>query len=205
MPGRAEPGRTGTTEGFLAMNRNALHLAALVMAVGLISFASLAFAQHGNAQGSSASSTAGFGLKGIGARLGYVDPEDASGTLAYGFHVDLGQPVRNVNLVPFLEYWKAGALGVDRSDLTLATNVNVDFPLQGGTFVPYLGGGLGWHHIKSDATSGFTGNNLGLHVLGGVKDQVMPNLGLFGELRFSLVDNTDQFKLMGGMTYYFIY
>jgi len=33
----------------------------------------------------------------------------------------------------------------------------------------------------------------------------MPNLGLFGELRFSLVDNTDQYRLMGGMTYYFLY
>jgi len=186
------------------MNRNALHLAALVVTAGLLSLAPLASAQQGTTQSRSSSSNTSFGLRGIGARLGYVDPEDASGTIAYGFHVDLGQPVHSVNLVPLLEYWKAGASGVNKSDLMVGTNVNVDFPLQGGTVIPYLGGGLGWHHVTTDLPE-TSEDKFGFHLLGGVKNQVMPNLGLFGELRFSLVDSTDQFKLMGGMTYYFLY
>ncbi len=191
------------------MKRNALHLAALMVAltaVGLISTVPLASAQ----QRGSASSNSGLGFRGIGARIGYVDPENASGTAALGGHIDLGQFVRNVNLVPFVEYWSAGVAGYDRSDFTVATNVNVDFPLQGGTLIPYLGGGLGLHFLKAELPPGGRlwqddDTKLGLHVLGGVRNQVMPNLGLFGELRFSLVDNTDQYKVMGGFTYYFVY
>ena len=130
------------------MKRNALHLAALMVAlvaVGLISTVPLASAQ----QRGSASSNSGLGFRGIGARIGYVDPENASGTAALGGHIDMGQFVRNVNLVPFVEYWSAGVAGYDRSDFTVDTNVNVDFPLKGGTLIPYVGGGLWLHFLKA--------------------------------------------------------
>jgi len=75
--------------------------------------------------------------------------------------------------------------------------------------IPYLGAGLGLHFLTADVPPGTTGlsddTKLGLHLLGGLRNQVMPNLGLFGEARFSLVDDTDQYKLMGGFTYYFVY
>jgi hypothetical protein len=33
----------------------------------------------------------------------------------------------------------------------------------------------------------------------------MPNLGLFGEVKYNFVSDVNQLKLMGGFTYNFIY
>ena len=186
------------------MNRSAFHLAVLLVALGSLTFGSLALAAQQNATASH-----GLGLQGFGARIGLVDPEDASSTVALGAHVDAGEFVKNVHVMPYVEYWKVGVAGVDTRDFTVATDVNLDFPLQGGTVVPYAGGGLGLHFLHADIPAGFGGDasrtKLGLNIQGGIRNQVMPNLGLFGEVRFSFVDTADQLKVMGGFTYNFIY
>ncbi len=155
----------------------------------------------------------GLGIKGIGARIGFVDPEDASGTLALGVHVDAGTIVRNIHLTPYVEYWSTGvelgSLSADMSDLTLATDVNFDFPLQGTRAVPYLGGGVGLHFLSVDTNipgaDSDSRTRVGLNIQGGVRNQMWPNLGVFGEARYSFVDDANQLKLMGGFTYNFIY
>ncbi len=185
------------------MNRNAFHLAALLAALGFLTFGSLAQAAQQNAPASH-----GLGLQGFGARIGLVDPENASSTVALGAHVDAGEFVKNVHVMPYIEYWKVGVSGVNTRDFTLATDVNLDFPLQGGHVVPYAGGGLGLHFLHADIpVVGGDGSSkkLGLNIQGGIRNQVMPNLGLFGEVRFSFVDTADQLKVMGGFTYNFIY
>jgi len=112
-----------------------------------------------------------------------------------------------------MSYWSVGtdvgAYSADFKDLAFAADVNVDFPLQGGRFTPYLGGGLGLNFLSFDSTvPGVSSNNdtkLGINVLGGMRNDVMPNLSLFGELRYSFVSNANQLKLLGGFTYRFIY
>ena len=155
----------------------------------------------------------GLGIKGIGARIGFVDAEDASSTVAFGVHVDAGTFVRNVHVSPYVEYWSAGAsvngFDVNTSDLTIATDVNLDFPMQGSRITPYLGGGLGLHFLSADAN--FPGGtsqdqtNFGLNIEGGFKNQIMPNLSLFGEAKYTFVSDANQIKFMGGFTYNFIY
>ncbi len=177
---------------------------AAVLGVAVVFLSALCFALR--AQAAEPTESGGLGLKGIGARIGLVDPEDASSTLAYGVHIDAGEFIPHLHLTPLLEYWSAGASGVDRSDLTIGTNVDWDFPVQGAAFTPYLGGGLGLHRLK-DSAPGFdkSVSKLGLNVQGGIRNRIVPNLSLFGEVRFTFVDHTDKFKVMGGFTYDFIY
>ncbi len=185
------------------------NLAARAAALGaaLVFVSALSLASRALAAEPATTESGGMGLKGIGARIGLVDPEDASSTVAYGLHVDAGEIVPHLHLTPLLENWSAGAGGVDRSDLTIGANIDYDFPLSGASFTPYAGGGLGWHHIKATQTGfpDYTNNRLGVNVQGGVRNRIVPNLSLFGELRLTLVEQTDKFKLMGGFTYNFIY
>ena len=188
------------------MNRNGSVVGALIVATGLVSFSVLA--QAAPAPASTASQ--GLGFRGLGARIGFVDPEGGSSTVALGVHIDAGEFVQHVHIMPLVEYWKVGASGADVSDLMIGSDVNVDFPVEGGRVIPYAGGGLGLHFVKvSDpfAPPGFDNSStkLGLNVQGGIKNQVMPNLAIFGELKYSFVTDVNQLKLMGGFTYNFIY
>jgi len=151
----------------------------------------------------------GLGFQGIGGRIGFVDPEGASSTVDLGVHIDAGEFVQHVHILPLAEYWKVGASGVDVRDFMIGTDVNVDFPVEGGRVIPYAGGGLGLHFVKfSDSlfpSADESDTKLGLNIQGGIRNQVMPNLGLFGEVKYNFVSDVNQLKLMGGFTYNFIY
>jgi opacity protein-like surface antigen len=187
------------------MNRTGSLLGALIVASCLIS-------SSASAQTTSKSSTEyrGLGFHGLGARIGFVDPEGTSSTVDLGIHVDAGEFVRHVHVMPLVEYWKVGVSGVDVSDLSIGTDVNVDFPVEGRSLVFYAGGGLGLHMVKVDvpfAPPGYDNSDtkLGFNMQGGVRNQVMPNLAVFGEAKYNFVSDVNQLKLMGGFTYNFIY
>ena len=173
---------------------------------GLALVAVLASTNTAWAQDAAAGSP-GLGIKGVGVRLGLNDPEGASSALMYGVHVDAGEFVRNVHLLPSLEYWSVGVSGADVSDLAVKLAVNFDFPLQDQRMVPYLGGGLGLHRVKADVPGigSDSETKFGLDVQGGARNQFTPNLSLFGELGYTFVSDANQLRLQGGLTYHFIY
>jgi opacity protein-like surface antigen len=175
---------------------------ALVAVAGVASFASTAAAQTARA-----SEDVGLGFKGLGARLGLVDPEGASSTLDLGLHIDAGQIARNIHVAPIAEYWKVGVSGIDLSDLSVGLDLLFDFPLQDSRMTPYAGGGLGLHFVKADDPSGPSDSDskFGLNVQGGIRNDVMPNLAIFGELRYNFVSDFNQLKILGGFTYRFVY
>jgi hypothetical protein len=182
--------------------RSAAGSAALALALAFLA------APAAHAQRTAQRPEESFGFRGIGARAGLVDPEGASSTITFGVHADLGEFIPNLRITPLVEYWSVGVSGFDRSDLLLAANVDWEFPLVGPKVTPYAGGGLGVHRLRADRPSPFSdysNTRLGLHVQGGLRDEVMPNLSLFGELRFTFVEQADNFKLLGGFTYNFIY
>jgi len=185
------------------MNRSAFVLAVGVVAASLAFFAAFASAAPAN------QNQGGMGFQGLGARIGFVDPEGASSTVALGVHIDAGEFVHNVHVVPLVEYWKVGVSGIDVRDLTVGSDINVDFPVEGGRLIPYAGGGLGLHFLHADVPAGSLAEpnhtKLGLNIQGGVKNQVMPNLSLFGEVKYAFVSDENQLKVMGGFTYNFIY
>jgi opacity protein-like surface antigen len=186
------------------MGRTVSRTAAASAALAL--FLVLAPTPAAHAQSTSQRYNDSFGFRGVGASLGLVDPRDASSTIMFGVHTDLGEFIPNLRVTPLLEYWSVSVGDVSRRDLMLATNVDWQFPLVGPKVTPYAGGGLGAHFLKGrPKDSGYTNTRLGFHVQGGLRDEVMPNFNLFGELRFTLVDETDNFKLLGGFTYNFIY
>lgn len=174
--------------------------AAAVLGLGVLAWSA------GPALAAAADQPATLGFKGLGARLGLVDPEGASSTAAFGVHIDAGEFVRHVHLSPLVEYWKVGVGGNDLSDFSLGTDVTVDFPLQNSRIVPYAGGGLGLNWVKlATSTQDIKDTKLGLAMLGGVRNDVMPNFSLFGEVRYNFVSDTNQLKILGGFTYHFIY
>lgn len=189
------------------MSRSLSRAPALGTALALISFFALAGAAMAQQGTTSAPGTdESFGFRGFGARVGLVDPEGASSTLTFGLHANLGEVVPNLRVTPLLEYWSVGVGGTDVSDLLVATNVDWALPLVGPTVTPYVGGGLGLHRLRWDTPlQDESKSRLGLHVQGGIRDQVMPNLALFGEVRFTFVEDADNWKLLGGFTYNFIY
>jgi len=187
------------------MNRNGSVVGALIVAAGLVCFGALAQA----APAPASTTSQGLGFRGLGARIGFVDPEGASSTVALGLHIDAGEFVPHVHIIPLVEYWKVGASGVDVRDVMLGSDVNVDFPVEGGRLTPYAGGGLGLHFVKADDPlvpgASASDTKLGLNIQGGIKNQVMPNLGIFGEVKYNFVSDVNQLKIMGGFTYNFIY
>lgn len=191
------------------MNRISNGTRALVAVLGLVALAAApaAFAQE------SAPREAGLGFQGIGARIGFVDPEGSSSTLGLGVHIDAGQIVKGVHLVPLVEYWSVGTsafgVNIDRSDLAFGGDVVVDFPMQDSRIFPYAGGGLGIHFLGADSNvpgaDNDTRSKLGLNIHGGIRNDIMPNISLFGEARYNFVEDANQLKILGGFTYRFIY
>ena len=183
--------------------------AALTAAAGFTAFAPAALAQTATPPPTSTTRAhteeASLGFKGIGGRIGLVKPEGASSTVDLGFHVDAGEFVHNVHLTPMAEYWKVGVAGLDFKDFAIGTDVTVDFPLQDSRMTPYVGGGLGVHWLSSDAPDLPHDTKLGINAVGGIRTDAMPNLALFGELRYNFVSDVNQLKILGGLTYRFIY
>jgi len=134
------------------MKPSTLRRAGLVSGLALIVAIAAApsFAQE-------ADQSTGLGIKGIGVRLGLNDPEGASSALMYGVHMDAGEFVNNVHIIPSVEYWNVGndvgSFNSDLSDLAFKLGVNFDFPLQDQRMVPYLGGGFGFHRLTPPASS----------------------------------------------------
>jgi outer membrane autotransporter protein len=112
-----------------------------------------------------------------------------------------------------VEYWSVGQdvgpYNADIKDLSFGADVNFDFPLQDSRFTPYAGGGLGMHFLSASSNVPNVPDQdhtkFGFNLQGGIQSDVMPNLAIFGELRYNFVSDANQLKILGGFTYRFIY
>ena len=123
-----------------SLTRRSVRLAALGVALvaitGLAAAAPRAWAQTTSST-SARTEDVSLGFKGMGARIGLVDPEGASSTVDLGVHIDAGEFARNVRLQPLVEYWSVGqdvtiqssTYSVDLKDFSLGADINIDFPL----------------------------------------------------------------------------
>lgn len=154
-----------------------------------------------------------FGLKGIGLRLGYVDPEaDYSGTVLFGAVADMGAVGNNLHAEASVTYWKSDwnygynwigyseSWTISLSDIAIRGGLRYHFPQEG--WAPYAGGGLGvhfytasWETPSGEASwsySGADGTRFGVYICGGAEAELSESLLGSAELmmNFSEVGQT---------------
>lgn len=142
------------------------------------------------------------GFKGIGGRIGYVDPEaDYDGTFTLGLVADLGTWVRQLHWDASLSYWSSGYdfdwtghdYDVTLTDFALRSGVKYHF--IEGPWEPYAGGGLGLHFFSWDAdwphdyrNAEDSDTEFGFYIVGGVEHRFSDQWKASGELQFDWAD-----------------
>ncbi len=119
------------------------------------------------------------GFKGIGGRLGYVDPDGPDGTVLFGVVADLGTWVPKLHWDASIAYWSSGedlGAGWDASWSDLAFRSTVKYHFIEGPWEPYAGGGIGLHMLSAEVNSPYgsaddSESDFALVVLGGVEHQ----------------------------------
>jgi len=150
-------------------------------------------------------SSAQLGFKGVGAHLGYVDADGIDGTIMFGGHVNLGEIIPGLSLVPSVDYWSKShtELGVDVDFSQLSVNANVAYALPVGESINVMAiGGIAWVRVKADV-SGFgsvTDSGIGLNLGGIVSVPVSDNLSVGGGIIYTT--EGEQLKIVGGFTFW---
>ncbi len=136
-----------------------------------------------------ASDDSNIGMKGIGPRIGYVDPSGAlDGTVELGVVFDFGQFVPQLHWDGSVSFWSSGQNyhyydyphHYDRyydwtlRDLALRSGVNYHF-LE-GEWVPYVGGGLAihfysWNYNGMPDSPTASDTKVGLYFDGGISHE----------------------------------
>ncbi|HEX9935385.1 MAG TPA: hypothetical protein VGB38_09330, partial [bacterium] len=156
------------------------------------------------------------GLKGIGAKIGYIMPENPiDNTFGFGAVANLGKLSPKINFEAELLYWSKGYsesyFKWSYSQIYISAFAKYFFPQKkGAKWLPYAGGGLGLviGKVKSEYTgepiygihgssSSESNTDLGIHFLGGVKTKLSPTMDGFAELRYS-IDGADFFGFFIG-------
>ncbi len=176
----------------------------VVVVVVMMSFSRIGFAQ------------ADIGFKGVGARLGYVMPEDPiENTLGFGAQAELGTIMPNLALSAILDYWKKSYdVGTNSdygySEFVIGALAKYYFKMNSAV-KPYAGGGLGLVIGSSswDYTNIFTGEkvsesesdtDIGIFIQGGAEYPISPNFTGFAELKYHL-GGIDYFGIFIGFNY----
>lgn len=160
----------------------------------------------------------GIGLYGIGARLGYIMPEDPiESTLGFGAHVDLGTIMPNLTLHGYVDYWSKSYDELDYVEssfslLGITAVAKYHFNVA-GNIKPYAGGGLGlnigsaeakytgpYSDLVGNSESSSSDSELGLNLVGGAAMELSPTLDGFAEARYN-TGGVDYLGLYIGVTY----
>jgi hypothetical protein len=163
-----------------------------------------------------ASAKSDIGFKGIGPRIGYVDPEgNLDGSVEFGVAFEFGEFVRQLHWDGSVSFWSTGRdyqyyngnnyrkYNWSLRDLVLRSGVNYHF--VEGEWVPYAGGGLGLHFYSWDYSGAPYYNNasdtkLGLYVDGGIEHQFSVNWTGQMQLQFDFAE-PDQTALLFNLIY----
>lgn len=141
-------------------------------------------------------STAGaqeLGLRSYGIRIGAALEDDPQ--ILVGGHADVGRLTPDIRLQPL---FTVGA-GSDVLTLLLGGEAHYLFPVEAGaTIEPYVGGGVGLHHIDLD--EGDSDTDIALLVTGGVDFPMERWWSWFAEGRFVIADES-VFRLEAGVNW----
>lgn len=166
----------------------------------------------------SAMAQVNFGLKSVGAHVGYVMPNNGiDNTIGFGVQSEFGSFKLSNAAFTFgalLNYWSktygsSSAVEYSLSEFTIAPFVHYNLPLE-SKFQPYVGGGFGFvsNGFKVDYKTNAYGfgdysrssSDFVFFGLAGAKMPVTNNLEGFGEIRYQLGDY-DVFSINVGVNY----
>jgi opacity protein-like surface antigen len=170
--------------------------------------------------GQNAIAESDIGFHGVGARLGFVDPEGLDMTVSFGGFVNLGTVAQRVRIEPYLDYWSQseGSFGTEASlrDFAFGARGLYNFPVSNPDLRPYAGAGLGLHFLKSKVSvpdmdlgggviiPGYTledsNTELGLDLGGGIATAVSPSTDLLAEAWYTVSD-VELFAIRVGVEY----
>ncbi len=185
------------------------------MALATVAFCTL-FAADASAQ-------ANLSLRGIGLKVGVVNPEDLDTALGVGLVLDLGTIYPNIAFETYTGYWgqteEAFAVKVGVHDLSFGAKAKYMFQTSKPAVQPYAGAGLGLHVMTAHADMDpvYFGNTLvipgssesdtevkvGLDLGGGLRYDAGSQFAFTGEGWFTIVSDVSQFSLMIGAVYMF--
>jgi len=134
-----------------------------------------------------------YGVSGVGAAGGYLNPEarDATGTV--GMYAELEQPGTKVHLVPGVMYW-----GSDRRT-DFNPNVDVTYHVRPENKVtPYVGAGVGLH-VRGGPLPSDDATDVGMNLMGGVRIPAQ-SAKIFVEGRHTVSD-ISQTAVLAGATF----
>ena len=171
---------------------------------------------------SAASAQANLGFKGVGLRVGYVNPENIDATFAFGVFTDLGTFHPNVSFETYMNYWSKsmdeGSFGeVSFRDIVVGAKAQYMFNLANPKIRPFVGAGLSLHFLHGEAsvptmtygtitipgTSIDTSDTkLGLDFGGGLRAGLSDTVDFVGEAGFSLVSDINQFGISAGVLFH---
>lgn len=160
-------------------------------------------------------------LNGVGAKIGFVDPENIESTFGFGAVADLGWITPKIALEGEVLYWKKsydeGAHWEwSYSQLYISALGKYYFEQKKGSkFLPYAGAGIGLVIAKvssdysgpsdpywgGDLNTSESETGIGLHFLGGAKMALSPQIDGFAEARFSTGEGADFFGIFAGFIY----
>ncbi|MEG8947872.1 outer membrane beta-barrel protein [Rosettibacter firmus] len=156
-----------------------------------------------------------FGLKGIGAKLGYVSPEDPiESTIGFGAVVNLGQIIPAIKLDAGIDYWSktydSGSIYGTTWESTISAITiyglgKYYIPVGNTPVKPYGGVGLGFVISKvSVDVPGFSTSesdtDFGFRLVGGADYQISPNIKGFAEINYHS-NGTDFLGIFAGVVY----
>jgi len=182
-----------------------LHSALLMVFVGTCIMLSACYTD--------AAAESDLGFKGIGPRIGYVDPDGPfDGTVEFGVAFEFGELVRRLHWDGSVSFWSTGRdylFGNDRYDWKLRDVIlrsGVDYHFVEGPWVPYAGGGLGLHFYSWDYNNAPNWANnddteFGLYIDGGIEHQFSENWTGQLQLQFDFADPVDQTALLFDLIY----
>lgn len=185
---------------YLSMDRGAKYLIVLFL---LFFAGSTAFAQE----------TMGF--RGIGGKVGLVDPQDIGSTVGFGAFVDLGSFAPNFYLEANFDYWNKTdeVFGGEFTlrDFIFGGTVKYVYDVEGQKFKPFGLGALQLHLLKEensfDGSLGFqdpspssSDTKLGFDLGGGTYFAASSKVYLITELRYRIVSDVSQLVFSVGIT-----
>lgn len=160
--------------------------------------------------------SASAGIRAIGVNAGWVSPQDIDGTWTIGMSADIGMPMTNFYISPFVNYWTRsenfsdpflGSSELSYSDVEFGGTAKLIIPTSATNVTPFVGAGIAAHTISADVSVGGLGSvsasdtKVGYHVGGGLEFGATPRMNIVGSGWYSMVQDFNQWSIRGGLSW----